>query len=66
MRPFICIGREPIAGCGRILTDEERYYYTDCCEACMRKWDDAIDEWRRGGENAVLDEMFRGERPTKQ
>ena len=55
---LICLGNAPIAGCGRVLTDEERYYYGTCCEACMRLWDEAIDAWRRGGENAALDTMF--------
>jgi hypothetical protein len=55
---FICIGRPPIAGCGKVLTDEERHYYEVCCEACMRAWGEAIEAWRRGGENHELDAMF--------
>lgn len=61
--PRICLGRAPIAGCGRILTDDERHYYGDSCEACIRAWDDAIDDWRRGGENEWLDELFPPDQP---
>ena len=58
MSLFICIGTSPIDGCGKILTDEEREYYEVSCEACTRLWDQAIDAWRRGGENKALDQMF--------
>lgn len=58
MAVLICLGETPIAGCGRILTDEERHYYGRACEDCTRKWSEAIEDWRRGGENAELDAMF--------
>lgn len=60
---FICTGQPPIAGCGKVLTDEERHYYGASCEACERAWSAAIDAWRRGGENKELDAMFDA-RPT--
>lgn len=66
MTTFICLGQAPIAGCGRILTDEERHYYSFICEGCTRKWSEAIDDWRRGGENRELDAMFGAEPPRLQ
>lgn len=57
-KPLICVGRPPVAGCGKVLTDEELHYYEDSCEACMRLWGDVVAAWRRGGENAELDAMF--------
>jgi hypothetical protein len=58
MPSFICLGEAPIAGCGRILTDEERYYYSTSCEDCARLWGEEIDAWRAGGPNVELDRMF--------
>jgi len=58
MTVFICLGTPPIAGCGRILTDEERHYYERACEDCTRAWGEAIEAWRSGGENAELDALF--------
>lgn len=55
---FICLGQTPVAGCGKVLTDEERHYYGTACEACTRLWDETIDAWRAGGENKELDAMF--------
>lgn len=55
---LICLGRAPVPGCGRILTDEERHHYVACCETCTREWGRMIDEWRRGGKNEELDRMF--------
>lgn len=55
---FICLGQPPVAGCGRILTDEERHYYENACEDCTRKWGKVIEAWRRGGENEELDAML--------
>jgi hypothetical protein len=57
-RTFICIGQFPLAGCGRVLTDEERHYYDSVCEECTREWGMVIDEWRRGAINEDLDKMF--------
>lgn len=57
-KSLVCLGNPPIAGCGRILTDEEREYYDCACEDCERAKDDAISEWRRGGDNPDLDRMF--------
>jgi hypothetical protein len=44
--------------CGLILTDEEAHYYHTRCETCVRKQDERIDRWRRGGEDAELDFKF--------
>lgn len=61
---FICIGEPPIAGCGKVLTDEERHYYERSCEECTRAWGEAIDAWRKGGENKELDAIFDAPPPT--
>lgn len=70
MRPrpafFVCLGMHPVAGCGRILTDDERYYYGHSCEACTRAWNETIEAWRKGGENPELDKMFSAPKPIKQ
>ncbi len=58
MTVFICTGHEPMAGCGKVLLDEEREYYRSCCEECERAWSDMIGAWRRGAENKALDIMF--------
>lgn len=63
---LICLGQVPVAGCGRILTDEERHYYGNACEDCTRKWGEAIDAWRRGGECAELDTLYSAPAPTRQ
>lgn len=55
---LICQGREPVAGCGSILTAEERHYYGDCCEQCEAQWCERMNVWRHGGEDEVLDRMF--------
>lgn len=57
-RNLICLGQPPVAGCGAILTNEELHYYGNCCESCTRAWGDAIEAWRKGGENKELDAMF--------
>jgi hypothetical protein len=61
---LICMGEAPLPGCGRILTDEERHYYGTCCETCERAWGEAIESWRRGGSNELLDAMFNEQQPT--
>jgi len=58
---FICLGYGHVAGCGRVLTAEEKHYYGACCESCMRVWHADIVAWREGGENKELDEMFSGQ-----
>ncbi len=62
---FICTGYEPVAGCGKVLTDDERAYYKDCCEECARDWGAAIGAWRNGEDNPELDAMFDA-KPTRQ
>ena len=62
---FICLGHEPLVGCGRVLTDNERHYYGNCCECCERAWCDAISAWRRGADNPDFDAMFDGPPPSK-
>jgi hypothetical protein len=67
-RSLICIGHAPIPGCGRILTDDERHYYSGACEDCERAWSDAIGKWRRGKPTEYaefFDKMFDA-RETKQ
>lgn len=49
---FICFG------CGATLTDEERHYYGGTCEECERDSLERIEAWRKGGEDAELDEVF--------
>jgi hypothetical protein len=67
-RQFICAGHEPIPGCGRVLTDEERHYYSGGCETCERAWSDAIGAWRRGEskEHAEFFDKLFDARPTRQ
>lgn len=55
---LICVGVGPIDGCGKILTNEEKQYYECCCETCMRKWDDAVSDWRAGEANDYFDKVF--------
>lgn len=55
---YICIGHEPIAGCGKILTNHERKYYGTSCENCEELWSKRIDDWKAGAEDAELDAMF--------
>jgi hypothetical protein len=55
---LICIGNPPIAGCGKVLTEEDRLYYGTACEHCTRDWCEAIDAWRNGGKNAELDAFY--------
>ena len=45
-RSFICVGHPPLPGCGRVLTVEERVYYSGACETCERAWSEAIRDWR--------------------
>ena len=45
--PLICVGHAPLPGCGRILTDEERHYYSGGCESCERAWSEVIGAWMR-------------------
>ena len=59
---FICLGQPPLAGCGAILTADERHYYGSVCEICTQKWDQAIEDWKAGGENKELDAMFDARR----
>ncbi len=58
MAALICMGHHPIPGCGAILTEEDREYYSDCCETCMREWGDIISRWRAGEPNDELDKLF--------
>jgi len=44
--------------CGQYLTDEERHYYGECCEKCVREWGDEIEAWRKGGVDAELDALY--------
>ena len=44
--------------CGKLLTDEESYYYDGHCEKCERDWHDRIKRWRKGGDDPKLDAMF--------
>jgi len=55
---YVCLGRHPVAGCGRVLTEHERHYYGACCEDCERAWGDRITAWNDGADDAELDSMF--------
>ena len=55
---LVCQGQPPVAGCGNVLTADERHWYGTCCEACEEAWNDRIETWRRGGQDADLDTMF--------
>lgn len=57
-KTFVCIGHDPVPGCGRVLTDEERHYYGTACEECERRWSEIIEAWHRGEDNPELDAMF--------
>ncbi|MDT4740247.1 hypothetical protein [Bradyrhizobium sp. WYCCWR 12699] len=52
---FICTGHDTIAGCGAVLTDEERRYYHVCCEKCEQEWLARIEAWRAGAADAEFD-----------
>ena len=62
---LICTGHWPVAGCGKLLSEEEREYYGSCCEECERDWSATIGTWRSGGENPDLDAMF-DDKPERQ
>lgn len=55
---LICQGRDPVPGCGAVLTDEERHYYGNSCENCEGAWSERVEAWRRGGADIVLDERY--------
>lgn len=55
---LICQGRIPVPGCGAVLTAEERHWYGSSCEKCEAEWSARIETWRRGTEDAALDEMY--------
>lgn len=63
-RSWICVGDMWSDGCGRVLTDDERHYYETCCESCCREGLDRVLEWKRGGGDQSLDEMFDGPATT--
>lgn len=52
--------------CGFILTEEEMHYYEIRCEKCERAYDERVERWRRGGEDAELDAMFDEPRGAPQ
>ena len=53
-------------GCGNVLTEYDRLYYSHTCEACERELMDRIDVWRYGGEDPELDKTFTPKPPTHQ
>ena len=54
----ICLGHHPVAGCGAMLTAEERHYYGVACEKCEREWSERMRAYRRGVVDPELDAMF--------
>lgn len=50
----------PQAGCGQVLKAEERHYYGDTCERCVREWGERIDIWKNGGEDPEFDNIYDG------
>lgn len=63
MTTIICLGDHFAPGCGKILTDEEAEFYGTACEACARESAERLANWREGGEDEELDEIFSA-RPT--
>jgi hypothetical protein len=61
---LICLGRAPVAGCGAILTSEERHWYGDCCEACTRAWGERVSAYQSGEQDPELDKIYGGQPPT--
>lgn len=44
-------------GCGAVLNDTERHYYTDQCEQCVLEWHESIERWRAGEDNPEMDRI---------
>lgn len=55
---YICLGLDPVAGCGCVLTAEERRYYGTSCEDCETVWSNRIDAWKSGTDDKELDAIF--------
>lgn len=58
MTTLICLGDDVLPGCGKVLTEDELHYYENRCEGCERAWMEAVEAWRRGGDNAAMDALF--------
>mgnify|MGYP007083427295 CR=1 FL=1 len=46
--------------CLRPLTDEERHYYETRCEACEGEWQERLQRWKRGHDDAEFDQLYGG------
>lgn len=44
--------------CCEPMTATERHYYGTRCERCEQEWHERITEWRTGGADKELDEMY--------
>jgi hypothetical protein len=51
--------------CRLVLTDNEIKYYEDRCEDCERDWLERIEDWRHGGEDKGLDELYSAPKQTE-
>ena len=58
MPQLICTGHDTLAGCGAVLTDEERRYYGVSCEKCEQEWLARIEAWRAGAPDKEFDERW--------
>ena len=50
--------------CGARLSDDERHYYGGRCEDCERDAWEALQRWKAGEANTLLDRKFDSPRPT--
>ncbi len=44
--------------CHEELTPEEHSMYDDRCEKCERAWSLRVTNWRKGGRDSELDDIF--------
>jgi len=52
------------ADCGNVMTEEEKHYYEYRCEGCEQIWYERLQDWRAGGSDPELDEMFSEPKPN--
>lgn len=48
-------------GCGNELTAMEVVHYGHVCEECEVDWNNRVEAWRHGAEDAELEKMFASE-----
>lgn len=64
---YICLGDMIGPGCGAILTDLERHYYSHACSKCVMESHERLTKWRsQGAPDPELDALFAGPKETLQ